>query len=491
MHGRGNDQKVHLGEKVRDIRKNNRIGINYIYNLSYQILSMVIPLLTTPYLSRVLASENIGVYSYVNSVTAYFTLFASFGFHVYAQRKIAFSQNDKSRVANVFYEVMLDKVIFTGIALFAYIVLIFLNTADYRAYFAASGILVISVFFDISWLFQGLENFRMIFFRSLVLKLSALAFIFLFVKRREDLLIYILAEAMANLLGNLSMLPSAIRYFKGTEVKVNDLLPGIKTSAELFVPMIAIYLYSLADRTMLGLTGNRSESGVYEQAHKILRLLEMVPVSLSTVLIPRISFVYKNESEEKLKKSIDKAYQFVIFLGMPISFGLFAAADNLVPWFFGDGYEKVAMLLKMSAPIVLVIGMANIAGNAVLIPIEEHNKTTAAAITGAVVNIILNSFWIGIYFSTGAMVASIIAESIVCIMEMFFARKYFSIKNILKYLLESMLVSLVMYFAILAAAKLSGFSGFLLTFTQTAVGAAVYGIVLLAAVKAARAMKSA
>ncbi len=440
---------------------------------------MIIPLITTPYLSRVLGTENIGIYSYVASVTAYFTLFAAFGFHTYGQRQIAYCRDDRKKYSACFYEVMLDKLYFTGIAAMVYLGLVFFANEEYRPFFIASGILIISTFFDVSWFFQGLENFRMIFFRSLILKLSGLAFIFAFVKRKEDLAVFIIADAAANLLGNLSMWPALIRNIKGAGIEKNDLLPGLKTSAELFVPMIAIYAYSLADRTMLGLTGNKAESGVYEQAHKILRLLEMVLVSLSTVLIPRVSYLYKNEERENLKATIDKSYRFVIFLGMPICFGLYAAADNLVPWFFGEGYEKVACLLKMSSPIILVIGMANIAGNAVLIPIEEHNKTTVATIAGAVVNIILNSFWIGLYFSTGAMTASVIAETIVCLIEMFFARKYFNIRNIFIYILESALASTLMFAVIRLAERGLRLQGPVCTVIQMTIGAMVYGAIVL------------
>ena len=464
-----------LKGKISKFKEKNRLGINYVYNLSYQILSMIIPLITTPYLSRVLGTENIGIYSYVASVTAYFTLFSTFGFHTYGQRQLAYDRDNRESCANIFFEIMTDKLIFTVIAAIAYAFVIVFAGNEYRPYFISSGLLIISTFFDFSWFFQGLENFRMIFVRSLILKITGLIFIFAFVKTDKDLTLYILADAGANLLGNLSMMPAMVKYLRDVRPGKISIKNGMKTSAELFVPMVAIYAYSLADRTMLGLTGNKAESGVYEQAHKILRLLEMVLVSLSTVLIPRISYIYKNEGREKVKTTIDNSYRFVIFLGMPICFGLFAAADNLVPWFFGSGYDKVAFLLKMSSPIIPIIGMANIAGNAVLIPIEEHNKTTVATITGAVVNIILNSVWIGVWFSTGAMAASIISEVLVCVIEMFFARKYFNPGNIVKYILQSALFSALMYLTIRLADSLTNFDGIIKTFIQIAVGMLVYG----------------
>ena len=440
---------------------------------------MIIPLVTTPYLSRVLGRENIGIYSYIASVTAYFTLFATFGFHTYGQRQIAYNQDNKEKNSEIFAEVMADKFIFTAIALLLYTGIVIFNKGEYRIFFTASGLLIVSTFFDLSWFFQGIENFKIIFIRSMVLKIGGLIFIFSFVRSKEDLAVYIFADSAANFLGNISVWPAVIKHLKGFRPKIPDLRPGLKISAELFVPMIAIYIYSLADRTMLGLTGNKAESGVYEQAHKILRLLEMILVSLSTVLIPRISFIYKNENINKVKDTIDKAYKFIIFLGMPISFGLFAVADNMVPWFFGDGYEKVAVLLKMSSPIILVIGMANIAGNAVLIPIEEHNKTTMATMAGAAVNIVLNSVLIGVSFSTGAMTASIIAETIVCVIEMFFARKYLFLKNILKYIFAAAFISAIMYMIIMLISRIVDISGIALTIVQVLSGAAVYGVLFL------------
>ncbi len=402
------------------------IAKNYIFNLVYQLLSIVLPLVTTPYLSRVLGAEPIGIYGYTISIVTYFILFGTLGISMYGQREIAYVQNDKNKQSKAFWEINIVRFITLPISMLIFYLSFCLN-GDYQIYYRILLVYMISNMFDISWYLQGIEEFGKTVIRNIIVKALSLILIFVCVKTQNDLWKYLLIFSGAELLGNLTMWMYLPRYINKVEFKKLEIKKHIKPTITLFIPQIATQIYTVMDKTMVGLiTNNMSEVGYYEQAQKIVKSALTVITSLGTVMSSRIANCYANNKKEEILANIEKSFNFVCFLGIPIVLGIIGISKNLVPWFYGDGYEKVVSLLIATSPIILAIGFSNVTGLQYLVPIGKQKEYTKSVTIGALSNLILNIILIKLFQSIGAAIASVISEIFV------FAVQYYYIRDIIK-----------------------------------------------------------
>ena len=411
--------------------ENNRIRKNYIYNVSYQILILIVPLITMPYISRVLGADGIGTVSFAQSVVAYFTLFAAMGISTYGQREISYVQNDKHRRSVVFWETKLLSFIVAGIVCVFYF--IFLIFTDNSALYLILSMSVFAVLVDITWFFQGMENFGSIVLRNTLAKVLGVVFVFLFVKTKSDVNKYAFSLVFFTLLGNISMWAELPRYIE--RVPFSSLKPfsSFSTVISLFIPTIAIQIYTVLDKTMLGLiTGDSFENGYYEQSVMIAKMALAVVTALGTVLIPRIGFYFEQKDTQNIKRLMYRGYKFVWFIGIPMCFGMIAVSKNFVPWFYGPGYEKVADLLNVLSFLILAIGINNVTGMQYLIPTKQQNIFTKTVLIGAATNVALNAVLIYYFKSIGAAIASVAAETVIAIVQLYIVRHEFSWREILK-----------------------------------------------------------
>lgn len=241
---------------------------NYLYNLGYQVLIILLPLVTTPYVSRVLGAKGIGTYGYTNSITQYFILFGCIGLNLYGQREIAYYQNDIQKRSKVFFELLLLRIITVSISIILYY-FSFCQNPTYGYIFSIQIIDVVASMFDISWLYQGMEDFKKIVLRNTLVKICGLIIIFMFVKSPADLPIYVLSYSATLLLGNLSMWMYLPKFVKKVSLKYLNIQKHLKPTIVLFLPQIATSIYTMLDKTMIGaLTNNTAEVGYYEQSQK-------------------------------------------------------------------------------------------------------------------------------------------------------------------------------------------------------------------------------
>ena len=404
---------------------------NYIFNLSYQILLLITPLITTPYVSRVLGADGIGTVSYAESIASYFVLFATMGITTYGQREISYVQQSVEKRSIVFWNTKILEFVTSGAMLVAY--LIFAILQQQSIIYVIFAYNIIAVFFDVSWFFQGLEEFGKIVLRNVIFKLINIVYIFTFIRTKDDLILYVIGLTFFSALSNLSLWFYLPKYI--TKVEKSELHPfkNFKVVLGLFIPTIAIQVYTVLDKTMIGIiTQDSFENGYYEQALKISKMVLTVVASLGTVMIPRIGYYFKEGDKSKIRDLMYRGYQFVWFLGIPLCFGLVMVSSNFVPWFFGSGYDKVADLLKMLAFLILAIGINNVTGMQYLIPTGREKLFTITVLIGAGVNFCLNSILIYFFQSVGAAVASVIAESTIAIVQIIMVRKELSPLEIVK-----------------------------------------------------------
>lgn len=397
------------------------IGKNYFYNVSYQILLIVIPLITTPYISRILGAAGIGQYSFAESIVTYFVLAATMGVTYYGQREVAFLQDNRQLRTRLFWETKIFSLITVIISTLIYV--LFAVFQENKKLYLILSMNIINVACDVTWLFQGMEDFAIITRRNALFKILNVVFVFLFIKNKNDVWIYALGVVFFTILANVSLWPNLKRYVDFPHFR--DLKPfkNIRVIFSLFVPTIAIQVYTVLDKTMIGIiTGSDIQNGYYDQAIRISRIVLTLVTSLGTVMVSRIGYHFKKHDFKIVEQYMYQGYNFVWFLGIPLCFGLIGISKNMVPWFYGAGYDEVVPLLMILSLLILSIGINNVTGIQYLIPTERQNTFTFTVLIGAITNFFLNILLIPRYQAIGAAISSVFAESVIAVVQIFIIR---------------------------------------------------------------------
>lgn len=451
---------------------------NYLYNLIYQILILILPLITTPYISRILGAENIGIYSYTISIVTYFILFGSLGIAMYGQREVAYAQENKEKYSKSFFEILALRCITMTISMVIFY-FIFAKSGEYKVYYTILLLEMIANILDISWFFQGLEEFKKTVTRNIIVKIISIICIFIFVKTSNDLKNYFWIYVLSTLIGNVSLWIYLPQYIKKVNIKDINIFKHIKPTISLFIPQIAIQIYTVLDKVMIGtIISDKSEVGFYEQSQKIVKMLLTIITSLGTVMLPRIANTYMNGDKEKIQEYMKKAFNFVFFIAFPIMFGIIAISNNFVPIFFGQGYAKVAILINVISPILLAIGLSNVIGTQYLLPTKRQKEYTISVILGSIINFIINMLLIIRYGALGASIGTVIAEISVTVTQFILVRKEFKILEILKLTKKYLIASIIMLLVCIVVGKIIS-NKLLCVITQVIIGTITYLVILL------------
>ena len=422
---------------------------NYIYNMVYQVLILVLPLVTTPYLSRVLGAEGIGIYSYTYAIVTYFILFGSLGVALYGQREIAYAQENVEERKRVFIEIVLFRFVTIFVSSIIYY-FFFIRGEAYQIYYQILLLELIAAAFDISWFFQGMEEFKRTVTRNVLVRVCSVSAVFLFVKNKEDLALFTLIYSIGDLLGNLSLWLYLPKYIKGVKVKNINTFRHIWPIILLFIPQIANQIYKILDTTMIGnLVQDKAETGYYEQGQKVIRLLLTVVTSLGVVMVPRMASTFASGDKKQIQSYLKMSFRFVFFLAFPIMFGIISISEAFVPVFFGAGYDKVVVLINIISPILLLMGVANVLGTQYLLPTKHQKEYTISVAIGVVFNFIANYILITKYASIGASIATVLSELLVVIIQYQYMKKEVPFKELLslawKYFLAGILMFVVCF----------------------------------------------
>ena len=461
-------------------KSNPSVIKNYFYHTFTQILSIIVPLITTPYVSRVLRPEGIGIYSYTNAITTFFTLFAALGMSAYGQREIAFNRDDIEKRSEAFFELFFFKCItaITVIVIYSF----FINTEpiQYKLYYQIQCLSLFSVLVDISWYFQGLEEFKLMAYKTLFVRLFSIALIFMFVKSESDLWLYILICVGAGLIANLLLYIPLKESISKVDLKSINPFKHVKGIVEFFLPVLAVQLYTHVDKIMLGkMTYSSNENGYYEQARRITEVIIMFVTSINTVLFPRIAFLYAQKKGGAISEVLRKSYRIMITILLPVIVGLAVIADSFVEWFFGPGYEKVGILLRLACPLLVFMCIGNFIGVEYLNPTKQQNKATVVYSISALVNIIFNFLLIPRLLSIGAMYASILAEFVSCSLQVVLLKKSEYQFGLLSGKWKYVLASIIMGIIVGIVELFLPLRGFLLTFIEILTGMSTYLLVLV------------
>lgn len=422
-----------------------RLKVNYIYNTLYQILVVLLPLITVPYISRTLGVEGLGKYAYTSSYTQYFILLGMLGIGLYGRREVAYVNDDKVERSKKFCNIYAVQLV-TAVLAYAFYLLLFvgINDADETLYLIQS-LLILGCVFDISWFFIGIEDLKSVVTRNFIVKLLSIIAIFIFVKHRDDLLIYSLIMGIGTVLGQLIMwlnLRDKIIFIKPSfsEFKLHFIY-----ASKLLVSQVAIQIYVVLDKTMLGILATEAQVGLYDNSQKIIKTILALVTSIAVVLMPRMSLLYAQNKMSEFKKLANSVFSYINFIGIPIMVGLMAVAKEFSVWFYGPDFQGIEYLLMIGSAIIIAISWSNVLGTQIMIPMKKERQFTLSVLTGAIVNFTLNLMLIKSLGAIGSTLSTVIAEITVTLVQAYYLRDLIDFRYALKTFIKPILSSIPMY----------------------------------------------
>ncbi len=410
----------------------NKVKKNILYNLAYQILVLIVPLITSPYISRTLGAEGLGTYSYVSSVAYYFFILVTLGLSNYGNRSIAKCGDNEKERSKIFCSIYAMQLICGGIVLASYLVyLLFFAEEIYTTYFLIYSLYILGAVVDVNWFFWGMQDFQLTTKRNTIVKLLTVVSVFLFVRNESALIGYVFIVAGSTLFSNLILWTRIPRYVSFSKPTWRDVSSHFKPNFVLFVPVLAISIYRVMDKIMIKELSGVVQNGYYENADRIITISMAAFSAVATVMMPAISNMVASEDNDRIKKILRDMMQVIMCLSIAMTFGLIAVAREFAPLFFGSQFIETGYLMMGLAPTIILSGWKNVLRSQYLIPYEKDKAYVFSLILGAVANVICNSIFIPQYGARGAVLGTLVAETVgfiiqtyvagqdVCIPEMF------------------------------------------------------------------------
>lgn len=423
---------------------------NYIYNVLYQMLVLLTPFITTPYLTRVMGAEALSINSWTANLVQWFVLFGIMGVNTYGNKEVAKVRDDKKVLSRTFFEIFLMQLGSMMLSAFVFFVYVNVLQHEYHLYLMIQSISLLSVAMDITWFFYGVEDFKKASIRNMIVKVTGIALIFLLVKSDQDLVKFILINTCVGVCGQMIMWMQLKEYIHFEKVTLQGVLQHVKPNIALFIPQIAISVYSVLDITMLGaLYEDIRHVNFYEQAQKFVKMFLFFVTSIGSVMLPRVSNVYHHEKYDLVEKYLNKTLRFALYMSIPMIFGIGGMIQNFIDWFLPAEYSCVGLMIQCTSPIILFISLSNVFGTQFLVPTGKIKMYTISVVSGACVNFVINFCLIPSLGAYGAIVGSVVAELTVTLIQWFAIRHLISLRvgigEIFKILIGSVLMVIPVY----------------------------------------------
>ncbi|MDY0288969.1 MAG: flippase [Sphaerochaeta sp.] len=420
---------------------------NIIFNLFYQIVNLGFPLITVPYISRILGVSGIGVNAFTLSITQYFIIFGSLGLSLYGTRQIAYTRDSQSRMSETFWSILLIRFICLAISFALYFLLV-MRIEENRVIFLVQSVMIIATMFDISWLYFGLESICLVLVRNLFFKALGVVGVFLLIKGPEDLLLYVSLNAGIVLFGNLILFIGLPKIIHKATLSFKEILSHTISSLKLFAPQIASQVYLILDKTMIGLFSDIDEVAFYHQPEKLIKTILALVTSISIVMLPRMSNLFMKGDYEKMKGYLNRTLIRSAFITIPMSFGIASIGREFLPLFLGPGYGRAEPVLLILSSIIFIISVSNVTGTQYLLPSNRTKEFTSSIVLGAIINFTINLILIPKYGALGAAFGTVVAEAFVTGYQLYCVRSEIFFKGYLSELMQYVLSSLGMVFVI-------------------------------------------
>lgn len=449
---------------------------NYFYNLSYQILVVILPIITTPYITRIFNSQELGDYGYYSSIVTYFILLATLGVANYGTKVISGNRNEISKNFWGIYSLQFSATILS-ISLYCIFCLCLPFMQNPVAYIL--GLSLVSKGLDISWLFQGLEDFRKITVRNITVKLVGVTSIFLFVKSENDIYLYVFLLTIFELLGQLSMWILAREFFGRPHFDIEYAKCHLKPIIMLFLPQIAISLYVTLDRTMLGALASTKDVGIYDQALKLVNILLTLVTSLGSVMLPRVAGLLASGDKRAVNKMHEMSFLIYNLVIFPIMAGMLIVNDDFVQFFLGQDFQDARYAIVIMIFRMFFIGWTNIMGIQILIPHNRNKEFMISTTAPAIISVGLNLLFLPKLGYIGAAIVSVLTEALVWAIQLYFTRGYLKEVAIIGSMTKIVLASAIMYGILLGSKTIIHFSPTLNVIMFAVLGGIIYLFAIL------------
>ena len=461
---------------------------NYLYNLSYQILTIILPIITVPYVTRIFTSDSLGNYGFYNSIVSYFSLFAMLGIGLYGTKQIASARD----VSSTFWNIYAIQLIASLISIFVYVIVILCIPTMSEIIPLILFISLFSKIIDISWLFTGKEDFKKITLRNTVVKVVGVISIFTFIKSSEDLYLYIFLIVVFDFLGQLVMWVPAKKFIKRPSFNMKIMKKNLHPIVLLFLPQVAISLYVVLDRTLLGLLGSYSDVGIYEQGQKLTSIIYKIVSSLGVVMLPRVANLLSERRDKEAQNMVKFSFILYNLIIFPMMFGLIAVNEVFVKLFLGQNFQDVKYVLYVIVFNIMFVGWTNILGYQVLVVRNKNKEFMLSTTIPAFVSVAVNIAIIPFFGYIGASITSVVVEILVFAIQWYYSRNIIN-KNLLfnKDLAKIICSSLVMFGAVMLCKMSLGLDGIVGLAIYLAVGGVSYlGMIFLLKTVNIREMKA-
>lgn len=430
------------------------IKINFAFNLLNTIVGLLFPLVTFPYISRVLFADGIGKVQFFQSIINYIALFAALGIPLYAVKEIAKNKNNIEKRNKTAVEIL---ILYSLLTIAAYLIVMFItcfvdSIRNDWSLFVLLSLHLILVAIGAEWFYQGVEDFKYITIRSLVLKLLTLVALFAFVKEKSDLMIYALLLVMAeagNNIFNFIHLRKYINFNRDSFKKLN-VARHVRPALKIFILNLVVSIYVNLDSIMLGFIVGTTAVGYYTAATRITRTICGFSTALGTVMLPRLSSYYNSGQVEKFYEISSQGLSFIVSITIPMVLGLMVTAPLLMPIFCGDSFRPSILTLQIISPLILFIGISGLLGTKILYAQDKENIVIYSTCFGAIVNFVLNIMLIPKYAQNGAAFSSVIAELLVTTSMLYLGRKYLTYNFFNKDTFQSLLFSVIAFLPVYA-----------------------------------------
>lgn len=403
------------------------IAVNTVFNIAYNLLSILFPLVTSSYLSHLLGPTYLGKVGYAQNIASYFLVAASLGIPTYGTREIAKISKDRALTNKVFSELFLLNLLSTIVCSAGYTTVI-ICASGFNSnihLFLYVGLTLYMNVFNIDWFYKGNEKYVYITVRSFIIKILSLISIFLFVRKQEDYLKYALIVSLAqtgNYVWNVINLKGRVKLqFSSIGFKQH-----MKPILILFATMIASDLYNQVDVTMIGSIRTEAEVGYYSNGIKLIRIATSIATAISATILPRLCTYFSEKKIIDFENLFRKTMYYVVLFAAPASLGMLLVSNDLVVVLFGNAFEPTAEVIKILCLLLFIVSISYLMGSVVLTATNQEKRLLYATISGCLTNITLNALFIPKYGINGAAVASICGEMAVLFVHYYYCKKVIS-----------------------------------------------------------------
>lgn len=385
------------------------VAKNFFYQSIFQVVKIIMPIITIPIVSNALGPQGIGVYNYTFSIAQYFVLAAGLGITIYGNREIALVwHRNKDEVSKVFWEIVIFKGISTLIILLLY--LIFISFSTEKLFLLAQLFTILAVMVDISWFFMGIEDFKKTSMSNLIIQCLVFLTIILFIKNENDALKYTLIQSLGLFFSQSFVWVFIFKYVHVVPIKLKNCFSHLKGAIEYFIPQVAILLYTNLNKTVLGIFLGSVAVGYYSNSLQLNSVFITIITTVDLVLLPHMTGLFAGKDLKRIVKTMEKTLHTQLFFSIPIMFGMLTIFDKLVPWFFGEKFMYIINIIPFFSVLIVVIPLGMSISRQYLMPIGRIKDYNKSVIYGAIINIISNIVLLPTIGFFGVVISNVLAE---------------------------------------------------------------------------------